>query len=106
MSVSQTNLIIVDQPTDGLCYDLAIGALNVKIAWQRQGVGRMMVDYMYREYGLENEMVILQTTASAEKFYEKIGWKTMDSIDIDLSEWAGKGLGYGLLRCPQMVRSS
>lgn len=78
--------------------------MNVKIAWQGKGVGRMMVDYMYREYELEKEVVIVQTTASAERFYEKIGWKTVDSTDIDLSEWAGKGLGYGLLRCPQMVR--
>lgn len=79
--------------------------MNVQRAWQGQGIGRMMVEYMYREYGLENEMVIVQTTASAEKFYEKMGWKTLDSTVIDLSEWAGKGLGYGLLRCPQMVRS-
>ena len=64
----------------------------------------MIVDYMYREYGLENDMVIVQTTASAEKFYQKMGLKTVDSTDIDLSEWAGKGLGYGLLRSPQMVR--
>ena len=78
--------------------------MNVKIAWQGKGVGRMMVEYMYREYELEKEVVIVQTTASAERFYEKMGWKTVDSTDIDLSEWAGKGLGYGLLRCPQMVR--
>jgi predicted N-acetyltransferase YhbS len=88
-----------------LSYKIAIGALNVKIACQRQGIGRMMVNYMYREYGLDNEMVIVQTTASAERFYERMGWKTMDSVDIDLSDWAGKGLGYGLLRSPQMVRS-
>lgn len=64
----------------------------------------MMVGYMVREYGLERELVIVQTTASAEKFWQSVGWKTESSTDIDLSEWAGKGLGYGLLRSPQMVR--
>ncbi|KAH7411819.1 hypothetical protein DE146DRAFT_641462 [Phaeosphaeria sp. MPI-PUGE-AT-0046c] len=83
---------------------VTIGAMNVKITWQGQGIGKMMIEYMYREYGLENDMVIVQTTASAEIFYQKMGWKTVDSTDIDLSDWAGKGLGYGLLRCPQMVR--
>lgn len=64
----------------------------------------MMLEYLYHKYGLETEIVGVQTTATAERFYKKMGWETVDSTEIDLSEWAGKGLGYGLLRCPQMVK--
>lgn len=104
VSCSFLNRVLFDEQAS-FSYDcIAIGAMNVKIAWQGQGIGKMMMEYMYREYGLEKDMVIVQTTASAEGFYQKLGWKTVDSTDIDLSEWAGKGLGYGLLRCPQMVR--
>lgn len=33
-----------------------------------------------------------------EFFYWKFGWVMVDSMDIDFSEWVGKGLGYGVFR--------
>ena len=71
---------------------------------QGMGIGRRLIEYVYSEYDLERELVIVQTRAMSEGFYAKMGWVTVDSTDIDLSEWGGKGRGYGLHRSPQMLR--
>jgi ribosomal protein S18 acetylase RimI-like enzyme len=71
---------------------------------QNQGIGRKIVEFLDKEYGIDKALVVLQTNATAEDFYKKLGWETVNSTDIDLSEWAGKGRGYGVHRSPQMVR--
>lgn len=81
-----------------------IGALYVKPNQQRHGIGRHLVEYLYSKYNLDNEFVIIQTRAMSEGFYAKLGWITINSTNIDLSEWGGKERGYGLHRSPQMVR--
>lgn len=53
---------------------------------------------------MDNELVIVQTRAILEGFYAKLGWIAADSTDVDLSEWGGKGRGYGVHRNPQMLR--
>ena len=81
-----------------------LGALYVRIDWHGHGIGRDLVEYVYSKYDLDKELVIVQTRAVSEGFYAKLGWVTADSTDIDLSEWGGKGMGYGLHRSPQMLR--
>ena len=71
---------------------------------QGQGIGKQMVEYLYKMYGLGSEMVIVQTRAMSEGFYENMGWVTVDCTEIDLSVWSGKGRGYGVHRSPQMVK--
>lgn len=71
---------------------------------QRQGIGKQLVEHLYSNHELEKEIVIVQTRATAEEFYAKLGWKTESSSDFDLSEWEGKGRGFGVHRSPQMVR--
>jgi GNAT superfamily N-acetyltransferase len=83
---------------------VAIGALYVRIDWHGRGVGRKLVEHIYSKYDLDKELVIVQTRAMSEGFYKKLGFVTVDSTDIDLSEWGGKGKGYGLHRSPQMLR--
>lgn len=82
----------------------AIGAIYVKPGYQRNGVGRQLVEFIYSEYDLHKELVIAQTRCVSEGFYKRLGWITAESTDIDLSEWGGKGMGYGLHRSPQMMR--
>lgn len=72
--------------------------------FQRKGIGRQLVNHIYTEYGLEKENVIVQTRAMSESFYLKLGWKTESCTDVDLSDWGGKGLGFGVHRSPQMIR--
>ena len=60
--------------------------------------------YCDDHYSLQRELCFLQTLASSEGFYAKLGWRTEDSTDVDLSEWGGKDRGYGLHKAPQMLR--
>ena len=71
---------------------------------QRRGLGSHLVDFLDRYHGLGNELVFVQTLASSEAFWKKLGWEIVDSTDIDLSDWQGEGRGYGLHRSPQMLR--
>jgi len=81
-----------------------LGALYVKTDQQGRGIGRQLVEYIYSKYDLENELLIVQTRDISEGFHLKLGWVTVDSTDIDLSEWGGKGRGFGVHRSPQMLR--
>ena len=85
-------------------YVPVLGALYVRIDRQGRGIGKHLVKYLYSKYNLNNGLVIVQTRGISEGFYAKLGWITADSTDIDLSEWGGKGRGYGLHRSPQMLR--
>ena len=63
-----------------------------------------MIEFVYSTYKLDDELVVVQTRSISEGFYQRLGWVTTDSTDIDLSKWAAKGMGYGIHRSPQMVR--
>ncbi|KAI9684244.1 MAG: hypothetical protein M1822_005717 [Bathelium mastoideum] len=83
---------------------VVLGALYIKPDWQSHGIGRQLVEYLYSKYDLDNEPVIVNTRATSEGFYAKLGWTMVDSTDFDLSEWGGKGRGYGVHRSPWMLR--
>ena len=63
-----------------------------------------MIEFICSTYKLDDELVIVQTRSISEGFYQRLGWVTIDSTDIDVSKWAGEGMGYGIHRSPQMVR--
>lgn len=81
-----------------------IGALYVRPNRQGEGIGKSLVEYIDSKYDLDSERVLVQTRAISEGFYAKLSWVTASSTDIDLSEWGGEGMGYGVHRSPQMVR--
>ena len=76
----------------------------MRTEWQGKGIGKQLVEYLDSKYELDKEPLFVTTRAISEGFYAKLGWKTVLSSDIDLSEWGGKGMGYGVHRSPQMVR--
>lgn len=83
---------------------VVLGALHVRPDRQRCGIGKRLVEYMYATHVLKKELVIVQTRATSEDFYVKLGWTTIGSTDVDLSQWAPSGRGYGIHRSPQMRR--
>ena len=104
----QSNLEVLDlgkyKEVVGDREHVCLGALYVDPAWHGQGIGRRLVEHLYKEHDLAKEPVVVQTRAGTEKFYKKMGWKTIVAAETDLSEWAGKGMGFGVHRSPQMLR--
>lgn len=81
---------------------VVLGALYVKPEYQGQGVGRKLVEYIYEEFALEGEEVIVQTRERSEGFYGRLGWRGVGETGVEMGEW-GERVG-GWSRSPMMVR--
>ena len=73
-------------------------------AYQRQGLGSKMIRYAVDELSLSRLPVWLHTQVRASGFYNKFGWQEVDRLNVDMSEWKGKGLGFGTHSSLCMVR--
>lgn len=49
----------------------------------------------FDKYGLEKEVVFVQTIMGAKGLYERYGWEEGDATEIDLAEWGGVGRVWG-----------
>ncbi|CAF9926898.1 MAG: hypothetical protein GOMPHAMPRED_004257 [Gomphillus americanus] len=72
---------------------------------QRSGVGSKLLQWAFQQYDLAKEEIFVQSVHASEGFYQKFGWVTKSSTEIDLSDWAGKNQGWGLYRSPQLIRT-
>ena len=72
--------------------------------YQRHGIGSEMVRYALEELPSGQLPIWLHTQVRAAGFYDKFGWKEVDGLDVDMSEWKGDGLGFGMHRSLCMVR--
>lgn len=46
----------------------------------------------------EGLLIWLEATPAGHPVYEHFGWKTVDSVEIDLSDFGGKDKGYGIYK--------
>ncbi|KAI9757778.1 MAG: hypothetical protein M4579_003314 [Chaenotheca gracillima] len=78
--------------------------LMVLPAWQRRGVGSAMIRWAFENLRLDSMPVWLNAQLDGYPLYQKFGWKDVETIDIDLSDWAGPSRGYGQHRTVCMIR--
>lgn len=79
-------------------------SLYVLPAYQRQGIGSMLIRYGLENLPLDELPIWLCTQMRGRNLYLKFGWEDVDCIDVDLGELAGPNNGYGMHRSPCMVR--
>ncbi|CAG8949308.1 hypothetical protein HYFRA_00004934 [Hymenoscyphus fraxineus] len=79
-------------------------SLYVLPLYQRKGIGSALLRWGFHTYGLEKETVFVQTFMGSREIYAKYGWQEVDATEINLAEWAGDGMGFGVHRSPQMIR--
>jgi len=87
----------------GYCYlrDLIyadLGSIAVKLSAQARGVGSAMLHAGMQRADKEGLLIWLEATPAGHPVYEHFGWKTVDSVEIDLSDFAGKDKGYGVYK--------
>ena len=75
-------------------------------AWQRRGVGSAMIRWALEHLHLDTIPVWLFGQPDGHHLYRKFGWRDVEEVDMDLSQWAGPHRGYGLHRTMCMLREA
>ncbi|MCJ1460411.1 hypothetical protein MMC28_010793 [Mycoblastus sanguinarius] len=83
---------------------VVLTSLHVLPAYQRKGIGSLLVRYGLETLRFDELPVFLSTQMRGRNFYSKLGWEDADFLDIDLEKWAGPLSGYGVHRSPCMIR--
>ena len=83
-------------------------ALMVCPSYQRRGHGRVLVQWCNDEMDRMGVPGILQSSPLAHSLYGRMGWKDVESLRVDLREWAPGGTtgerGWGNYRWSFMTR--
>ncbi len=72
--------------------------------WQGRGVGSAIIRWALQNLHLDAMPTFLNAQPDGYALYKKFGWNDIESVDIDLSRWAGPNKGYGIHRTVCMLR--
>jgi len=72
-------------------------------AYQRRGLASKLLKHVLDSADREGKKAYIEATLAGYPVYERLGWKVVDVVEIDLSKWGGKGMGSNriMLREPQ-----
>lgn len=65
----------------------------------------MLLSYVFALADAEGRKVYLESTVTGHPVYEKLGFRDIDLLSLDLSKWGGEkpGVNTIMLREPQSV---
>lgn len=71
--------------------------------FQRRGLGAMLLGHVTELADAENRRIYLEATAAGHPLYEKLGFRDIDLITIDLKKWGEDVTDYNwvMMREPQ-----
>lgn len=72
-------LVGVSRAVTDFAYCCYLSDLAVDVAYQRQGIGRMLIEETHRLAGVEETTLILTAAPAAEAYYPKIGMQAVAS---------------------------
>lgn len=72
--------------------------------FQRMGIGSALFRYAFENLGADEVPIWLVTQMRGRAMYLKHGFRDVEVIDIDLSEYAGPFQGFGVQRNICMIR--
>lgn len=73
-------------------------------AFQRRGLGGMLMGHVTALADAESRRIYLEATTAGHPLYEKFGFRDVDLITIDLKKWGGDRTEYNwvMMREPQV----
>lgn len=78
--------------------------LAVHPEYQRCGVGLALLRYGLNDLNMRSETVLVNSLFPVQDLYKKFGWEVIGEIEADLSDWAGKNVGFGPYKNVIMAR--
>ena len=73
-------------------------------AYQRKGIGSMLLRYGLESLEANTMPIWLVTQMRGRDFYQRFGFEDVDVLDIDFSEYTGPYRGFGVHRSICMIR--
>ncbi|KAK0128243.1 hypothetical protein ONS95_000220 [Cadophora gregata] len=75
--------------------------LVVDPEFQRHGIGKRLLEWGLKLVDDEGLETYIDASPEGRGLYEKLGWKTINVLDMDLSKWGGKderSTAYSMIR--------
>jgi GNAT superfamily N-acetyltransferase len=69
---------------------LYMAILCVGPEWQRMGVGKRLLEWGLEKADREGLEVWIEASPAGKGLYEKMGWREVGVLDVDLVKWGGK----------------
>ncbi|KAG4412111.1 hypothetical protein IFR04_014760 [Cadophora malorum] len=69
--------------------------------FQRQGLGKQMLEWGLKLVDDEGLETYIDASPEGKGLYERLGWKTINVLDVDLNKWGGKdeiSTAYSMIR--------
>ncbi len=63
--------------------------LAIDPAYQRMGIGRRLLDWGLKIADDEGWEAYIDASPEGKGLYEKCGWQTINTIDLDVGKWGG-----------------
>jgi GNAT superfamily N-acetyltransferase len=84
-------------------YDYVLRFLATDPEFQRRGLGGMLLRQGIERADAEGRRIYLEATEAGRPLYEKLGWKDIDLVSVDLRKWGEErpGLNYIMMREPR-----
>lgn len=82
---------------------LDIQLLATDPSYQRRGLASKLLKHVFQMADKEGKMSYIEATAAGFPVYQKIGYRQVDIVEVDLEKFGGKGTASNrcMLREPQ-----
>ncbi len=69
---------------------LDVQVLATAPAYQRRGLGSMLLKHVLQMADKEGKVAYIEATDAGYPLYLRLGWKQIDIVELDLSNYGGK----------------
>jgi GNAT superfamily N-acetyltransferase len=85
--------------------NLDVQLLATHPAYQRRGLATKLLKHVLDMADRKGKLSYIEATDAGFPVYQRLNYKQIDLLEVDLSKWGGKGVGLNriMLREPQSI---